>query len=287
MQAISNAMTIDVEDYFQVSAFEGRIGRDDWDRHELRVEGNMDRILELLDRHDVKATFFILGWVAERYPAMVRRVAELGHEVASHGWDHTRVIHQTPEQFRADVTRTRQVLEDAAGQPLSGYRAASFSIGRSNLWALDVLGEAGYRYSSSIYPIVHDLYGMPEAPRTPFHLKPGGILEIPITTVAALGRNIPSGGGGYFRLLPYAVYHWTLSRVNGRDRMPGIFYFHPWEIDPDQPRVEGARLKSRLRHYTNLSRMQAKIERLLREFSWDRMDRVFGVGQREYPVWSP
>jgi polysaccharide deacetylase family protein (PEP-CTERM system associated) len=270
-----NAMTVDVEDYFQVSAFERRVAPADWERMPVRVEANTNRVLDLLAGRGVRATFFTLGWVAERFPALVRRIADSGHEVASHGYDHTRVIHQDPAQFRADATRTRGLLEDLTGRAVRGYRAASYSIGASNLWALDVLQEAGYRYSSSIYPIRHDLYGMPEAPRFAFRLRAGGLLELPITSVCALGRRWPCGGGGYFRLFPYALSSWGLRRVNREDRQPGIFYFHPWEVDPDQPRIAGVGTKARLRHYLNLSRMEARLTRLLGDFRWDRMDCVF------------
>jgi len=272
-----NAMTVDVEDYFQVSAFERHIAPADWERMPQRVERNTSRVLELFADRGVHATFFTLGWVAERFPALVRRIAEAGHEVASHGFDHTRVIHQEPAQFRADVTRTKRLLEDVTGLAVRGYRAATYSIGASNLWALDVLQEAGYRYSSSIYPIRHDLYGMPDAPRFAFRVRADGLLELPITSVRALGRRWPCGGGGFFRLFPYALSSWGLRRVNRTDRQPGIFYFHPWEVDPDQPRIDGIGLKTRIRHYLNLSRMETRLRRLLGDFRWDRMDRVFAV----------
>ena len=272
-----NAMTVDVEDYFQVSAFERHIAPADWERMPQRVERNTSRVLELFADRGVHATFFTLGWVAERFPALVRRIAEAGHEVASHGFDHTRVIHQEPTQFRADVTRTKRLLEDVTGLAVRGYRAATYSIGASNLWALDVLQEAGYRYSSSIYPIRHDLYGMPDAPRFAFRVRADGLLELPITSVRALGRRWPCGGGGFFRLFPYALSSWGLRRVNRTDRQPGIFYFHPWEVDPDQPRIDGIGLKTRIRHYLNLSRMETRLRRLLGDFRWDRMDRVFAV----------
>jgi polysaccharide deacetylase family protein (PEP-CTERM system associated) len=273
-----NAMTVDVEDYFQVSAFERHIAAADWERMPVRVERNTDRVLELFAERGVYATFFTLGWVAERFPALVRRIAESGHEVASHGFDHTRVVNQEPAQFRADITRTKGLLEDVTGRSVQGYRAASYSIGATNLWALDVIQESGYRYSSSIYPIRHDLYGMPDAPRFAFRVRAGGLLELPITSVSALGRRWPCGGGGFFRLFPYALSSWGLRRVNRNDRQPGIFYFHPWEVDPDQPRIEGIGLKTRMRHYLNLSRMETRLRRLLGDFRWDRMDRVFAVG---------
>jgi polysaccharide deacetylase family protein (PEP-CTERM system associated) len=219
----------------------------------------------------------VLGWIAERHPGLVRRIVAGGHELASHGYDHTRVHQISPAQFRSDVRKTRQILEDIGGVTVRGYRAPSYSIDSRNLWALDVLREEGYVYSSSIYPIHHDLYGMPEAPRFPFRLKPDAILEIPVTTVRVGERNLPCGGGGYFRLLPYGAFRWMLRRVNQRDRQPGMFYFHPWELDPGQPRVHGASLKSQFRHYLNLGSMQSRLGRLLRDFSWGRMDDVFSV----------
>lgn len=275
-----NAMTVDVEDYFQVSAFERHIERKDWEALECRVERNTDRVLDLFGAHGVRATFFMLGWVAERYPRLVRRIVDEGHELASYGYAHVRVTEQTPDEFRADVTRTRSLLEDMSGKPVRGYRAASYSIGAGNLWALDVLAEAGYRYSSSVYPIRHDLYGMPEAPRFAFEHGKHRLLEIPVTTVELFRQKLPCGGGGYFRLLPYDVSRWALRRVNERDGQPCVFYFHPWEIDPDQPRQRQARLKSRLRHYLNLKRMAPRLERLLTDFRWDRMDRIFLAPRR-------
>jgi polysaccharide deacetylase family protein (PEP-CTERM system associated) len=270
-----NAMTVDVEDYFQVQAFEHCIDRSEWDTFPSRVEANVDRILDQFDRAHVHATFFTLGWIAERHPAMVRRIVEAGHELASHGWDHTRADRQEPEAFRRDVRRTKAMLEDIGGVVVSGYRAPTFSIGAANHWAFEILQDEGYRYSSSVNPIAHDLYGMPDAPRSPFQPTEGGFREIPMTTVRLLGRNWPCSGGGYFRLLPTAFYRLGLTRVNRVEGRAGIFYFHPWEIDASQPRISGAGWKSRLRHYTNLSRMAADLDHILREFAWDRMDRVF------------
>ena len=271
---VRNAMTVDVEDYFQVSAFEPYIARDDWDSQECRVERNVDRILALFERHDARATFFTLGWIAERYPAMVRRIVAQGHEIASHGWSHVRVTQQNSEQFRQDVVRTKSLLEDVSGQEIIGYRAASYSIGASNLWALDVLRETGHAYSSSIYPIRHDLYGMPGAPRFAFRPVDGDFLEFPVTTVRVGGRNLPCGGGGWFRLVPYTGMRWAIGRVNRVDQEPAIFYFHPWEIDPGQPRQRGLDAKTRFRHYLNLDRMTSRLERLLQDFAWGRMDEV-------------
>ena len=273
---IVNAMSVDVEDYFQVQALAGQFPREGWDAMECRVERNTDKALRIFDDGGAKATFFTLGWVAERYKPMIRRIVDQGHELASHGYAHFRVDEQTPEEFRADVRRAKAILEDIGGVPVRGYRAATFSIGQRNLWAFDILGEEGHAYSSSVNPIRHDLYGMPDAPRFPFHPKgEGSIQEFPITTVRLGGHNVPCGGGGYFRLLPYAVSKWSRRRVNRVDARPCIFYFYPWEIDPDQPRVAGLSFKARFRHYTNLSRMEARLRRLLKDFAWDRLDRVF------------
>ena len=271
-----NAMTIDVEDYFQVQALADRFRRQDWPTVECRIERNTVRILEMLAAHRCTGTFFTLGWIAERFPRLVREIHALGHEVASHGLEHVRVDQQTPAEFQSDVRRSKAILEDVTGASVCGYRAATFSIGRRNLWAFDVLAEEGYAYSSSIYPVRHDLYGMPGAPRFAFRpLKGSTILECPISTVSIRGRVLPCGGGGYFRLLPYRLSRWQLRRINETDRQPCIFYFHPWEIDPDQPRQRGLRLRTRIRHYTNLERMEGRLHRLLRDFDWDRMDRVF------------
>ncbi|WP_426194750.1 XrtA system polysaccharide deacetylase [Massilia sp. DWR3-1-1] len=273
---IKNAMTIDVEDYFQVSAFAPYIDRASWPARECRVEANIERILAVLATGGVHATFFTLGWIAERYPDMVRRIVAGGHELASHGYAHLRASDQSRAEFDDDIIRSKQLLEDIGGQQVIGYRAPSFSIGKDNLWALDALKEAGYRYSSSIYPIAHDHYGMPDAPRFAFYPNgPDGLLEIPITTVRMLQKNLPAGGGGYFRLLPYAVSRWMMNKVNRDDRQPAIFYFHPWEIDPGQPRPQGVGAKSRFRHYVNLERMEGRIARLTEDFAWDRMDRIF------------
>jgi polysaccharide deacetylase family protein (PEP-CTERM system associated) len=274
---IVNAMSVDVEDYFQVQAFARTVPRDRWDAFERRVERNTDRVLGIFADQNVSATFFCLGWVAERYPQLIRRIANQGHEVASHGWAHHLVTSQTPEEFREDIRRTRGLLEDLSGQVVTGYRAATFSIGRTNLWAFDVLAEEGYRYSSSIFPVRHDLYGMPEAPHGPFHPRTDdAFVEFPMCTVEALGRTIPCSGGGYFRLMPYAAFSWAVRRLHSEAKRPCIFYFHPWEIDPDQPRVPGLSMKGRFRHYLNLDRMEPRLRRLLADYRWDRMDRVFG-----------
>lgn len=274
---VVNAMSVDVEDYYQVQALSEVVARARWDSYESRVERNVDALLSLFAETGTRATFFTLGCVAERHPAMIRRIVGGGHELASHGWAHFRADAQTPEQFRDDVRRTRATLEDIGGVRVAGYRAASFSIGSGNLWALGILAEEGYTYSSSIYPVRHDIYGMPGAPRTPFRPVPAApIVELPLSTHLLFGRRMPASGGGYFRLLPYSLSRWALTRVNAEAR-PAIFYFHPWEIDADQPRQRGLSLKSRVRHYTNLARMRGKLQRLLRDFRWDRMDRVFSA----------
>ncbi|CAN7661814.1 DUF3473 domain-containing protein [Pseudoduganella sp. LjRoot289] len=274
--AIRNAMTIDVEDYFQVSAFAPYIARDSWPDRECRVEANIERILSILEAGGVHATFFTLGWIAERYPAMVKRIVAGGHELASHGYGHLRASDQDRAAFMQDICSSKAILEDLGGQAVLGYRAPSFSIGHGNLWALDALNQAGYRYSSSIYPVQHDHYGMPDAPRFAWHPEgAGGLLEVPITTVRMGARNLPAGGGGYFRLLPYSLSRWMMRQVNEQDGQPAIFYFHPWEIDPGQPRPDGINLKTRFRHYVNLARMDGRIQALTRDFAWDRMDRIF------------
>lgn len=274
-EPIVNAMSVDVEDYFQVSAFESTITRNSWDSIPCRVEKNTQRVLELFAEHDVKATFFTLGWVAERFPGLVQEIANAGHEVASHGYSHVRATEQTPREFAEDISRTKALLEDASGQAVKGYRAASFSIGAHNLWALDEIEAAGYRYSSSVNPIRHDLYGMPDAPRFAFHPASKSLTEVPITTLRLFGTNVPCGGGGYFRLLPYAFFKWAIRRVNRVDRQPSVFYFHPWEIDPEQPRRNDAPLKTKFRHYNNLDRMEPRLRRLLADFRWGRMDEVY------------
>ena len=271
---IANALTVDVEDYFQVSALSPHIQRARWERIPCRVERNVDTILSLLADARVRATFFTLGWIAERHPALVRRIAAAGHELASHGYGHLRIHEQTEAEFTQDIRRAKALLEDTAGAEVKGYRAPSFSIGKRTLWAFERIAQAGYRYSSSVYPVRHDLYGMPDAPRFPYRPR-ADLLEIPVTTAVVLGRNLPAGGGGYFRLLPYAVSRALIRRVNEVDRRPAIFYFHPWEIDPGQPRVPGTSLKTRLRHYVNLRRTEPRLRRLLGDFRWRRMDEVF------------
>lgn len=269
-------MSVDVEDYFQVSAFEKTISRNDWDNLSCRVEANTDRILALFATKNIQATFFTLGWVAERYPQLVKRIVDAGHELACHGYSHIRVTEQTPDEFREDVTRAKSLLEDLSGVAVNGYRAASYSIGADNLWALDVLDELGFTYSSSIYPVKHDLYGMPEAPRFAFKPgKPEGLLEIPISTIKMGDKTLPCGGGGYFRFYPYQLSKWMIHQVNKKDQEACIFYFHPWEIDPEQPRQKNINAKTRFRHYLNLERMEQRLTRLLDDFQWNTMESVF------------
>lgn len=274
-----NALTIDVEDYFQVSALAPYIRRSEWDLRECRVERNVERILAMLEEKQVKATFFTLGWIAERYPGLVRRIIHGGHELASHGYGHQRACDLTVNDFSADIQRAKKLLEDISGLEVKGYRAPSFSISEGNLWAFDCLERAGYLYSSSIYPIAHDHYGMPSAPRFVHRVRPG-LLELPATTIRFLDRNWPASGGGYFRLLPYAMSRWLMNKVNERDRQPVIFFFHPWEIDAEQPRIAGIDAKTRFRHYVNLRHTEGRLRRLMADFRWGRVDDLF-LGARD------
>jgi len=276
--SLKNALSVDVEDYFQVQALESSYPRAMWPDCQSRVEHNTDALLELFSEAGVKATFFTLGWIAERHPGLVRRIAEAGHEVASHGYQHDRVDSQTSSEFRADVGRTRRLLEDISGVPVRGYRAATFSMGPRTPWAWRILEEEGYAYSSSVYPVARDFYGAPDAPRGPYRpAATESLFEIPISTVRMFGRNYPCGGGGFFRLLPYTLSRLAIGRLNRVEHRPAVFYIHPWEIDPDQPRAQSAALKSRLRHYTNLSATHGRLARLAREFHWDRIDRAFDI----------
>lgn len=272
---IVNGLSVDVEDWFQVGAFENVIERGDWNGLDVRVECNVDTILDLFAELDVKATFFTLGWVAKRYGPLMRRIGDAGHELASHGYDHARVFTFTREEFAADIGRARKVIEDASGVGVTGYRAPSFSIDQRTPWAYMELAKQGYTYSSSVAPVSHDHYGWPEAPRFAFKPLPwSDLIEIPVTTAMFAGRRLAAGGGGFFRVLPYAFSRWAIRQVNRQDQRPAIFYFHPWEIDPQQPRVAQAPFKSKLRHYTNLGKMAPKLRNVLREFEWTRMDRV-------------
>ena len=275
MTGIVNAMSVDIEEYFQVGAFEKTIARSDWECIASRVVSTTSNVLDLYAEAGVKATFFTLGWVAERHPELVRRIAEAGHEVASHGYGHDRVTSLTPQSFRDDLRHTKALLEDACGTLIQGYRAPSFSICKDNSWALNVLADEGYAYSSSVAPFGTDHYGWPGFPRFAHRPVAGSdMIEIPVTTARVGSRLMAAGGGGYFRLLPYGLARWAIRQVNA-EQQPAVFYFHPWEVDPDQPRVAGAPLKSRLRHYTNLGVMAGKLRRLLSDFCWDRLDRVY------------
>lgn len=274
-----NGLSVDVEDWFQVGAFENVIARDSWDGLADRVERNCDAILAMFAEADVKATFFTLGWVAERHPGLMRRIVAAGHELASHGWDHARVFTLGAERFAADLERSRKTIEDAGGVAVIGYRAPSFSIDGRTPWAYEVMAQQGYAYSSSVAPIAHDHYGWREAPRFAFRPLTGSdLVEIPVTTAEFAGRRLAAGGGGFFRVLPYAFSRWAIRQVNRRDGRPAVFYFHPWEIDPGQPRVADAPLRSRLRHYSRLEQMSGKLRQLVGEFSWGRMD---ALAQRE------
>ena len=271
---LENALTIDVEDYFQVSAFAPYIKKETWEIQECRVENNINIILQLLKKNKTKATFFTLGWIAERYPEMIRKIVSEGHELASHGYGHERVSDLSPEQFYQDVVRAKKILEDISGSVVVGYRAPSFSIGTSNMWALEILEKTEHLYSSSIYPVQHDHYGAPDAPR--FQYKNGdNFLEIPPTTIRWMKRNIPASGGGYFRLYPYFLSKWMINQVNTIENKSAIFYFHPWEIDSEQPVVKGLNRMSKFRHYVNLDKTENKIEKLLKDFKWNRMDKIF------------
>ena len=278
-------MSVDVEDWFQVQAFAGTIGRASWDSLPCRVLRNTEIALDLFAEHGVRATFFTLGWVADREPGLIRRIVAAGHEMASHGYGHDPVDALGRAGFRADIRRAKSVIENAAGVAVAGYRAPTFSIGPRTPWAHAILAEEGYRYSSSVFPIRHDLYGAPDAPRRPYRPDLAGVVELPMTTVRALGRNLPCAGGGWFRLMPYSVFRTGLRRVTGSEGMPAIFYFHPWELDPAQPRVWAGRL-AQFRHYTGLSTMAPRLTRLLRDFRWGRMDEVFAkeIGRPEGPA---
>ncbi|MFN4019273.1 MAG: XrtA system polysaccharide deacetylase [Erythrobacter sp.] len=272
---VVNGLSVDVEDWFQVGAFENVIARGEWDAICTRVESNVDRIIDLFAEADVRATFFTLGWVAKRHPAMIRRIAEAGHEIASHGYDHARVFTFSRSEFAEDIRKARAILEDSAGVAVRGYRAPSFSIDQRTPWAFAELAEQGFAYSSSVAPVVHDHYGWPEAPRFAFRPLPwSSLVELPVTTAMLGGRRVAAGGGGFFRVLPYGFSRWAIRQVNRREGRPAVFYFHPWEIDPDQPRVGHAPLRSRFRHYTGLEKMAGKLRSLVHEFRWGRMDMI-------------
>lgn len=275
---VFNAMTVDVEDFFHVSAFESVISPSQWKDYQPRVDTNTRRLLDLFAKKEVKSTFFVLGWVAERYPDLIKEIHSQGHEVASHGYAHKRVTLLSRDEFLQDVKRSKNHLEDLLGEQIIGYRAPSFSIGYSNEWAFEVLAELGFKYSSSTYPVKHDLYGTPDWPRFAYN-RPENIIEIPIPTLRLMGKQIPIGGGGYFRLYPYKLTQKLVFKYLRQEKQPYSFYFHPWEIDADQPRLKNAPLKSRFRHYVNLHRTEAKLIRLLDDFNWSTMRDVYGVSQ--------
>lgn len=284
---IVNYLSIDVEDYFHVSAFEGVSPPTAWDGREMRVEENTDKILSLLDVHSVKATFFVLGWVAERCPGLIDRIVAEGHELASHGYGHQRLCNQSRQDFKTDVRRSKQLLEDISGHQVIGYRAPSYSLSRDTFWAFDELCDAGYRYDSSIFPVRHDFYGVCDWPRFSMiatkdsagqwqagdglQKDSPAILEVPVSTFRLAKRNVPIAGGGYFRLYPYALTRWALQRINQAEQQPFVFYLHPWEIDPGQPRISGAGLKSRVRHYLNLEKTEERFKQLLRDFKFTKI----------------
>jgi len=277
-----NALTVDVEDYFHVEAFAATIARETWETRPRRVARNTNHILDILQQEQTKATFFTLGWVAQRHPELVRRIVDEGHELASHGSEHYRADRQSPEAFRLDVRHSKALLEGTAGVEVKGYRAPTFSAGRRAPWVHEILADEGFRYSSSVYPVAHDLYGEPHAPRRPFRPHPG-LIEVPMTTLRALGRNWPGSGGGYFRLLPYPMTRWVLRRAQSELHIPCVFYIHPWEIDPEQPRQMDAPRLSRFRHYLNLDRTEGRLRRLLNDFAWTRMDSAFAIGTATPP----
>lgn len=272
----TNALSFDIEDYFQVQALSDAFPRETWSQCESRVERNTGKLLDVLAEADCKATFFTLGWVGERHPQLVRRIVAAGHELASHGYAHFRVDGQTPDEFREDIRKTKRILEDCSGQAVVGYRAATFSVGPSTGWAFPILEAEGYKYSSSVYPVKTDFHSFENAPR--FSYRPESTTafwEFPISTFKWGGRNFPVGGGGYFRLLPYSLFRQALLRVRSAEAKPLVFYLHPWEVDPLQPRPSHVSLKSRVRHYLNLGRTEARLRRLAKDFKWDRLDRVF------------
>ena len=271
-----NALTIDVEDYFQVNAFAKHVQQDQWDSFPLRVDDNTRRILDLLDTFAIKATFFILGWVAQRLPELVKEIRRRGHEIACHGYGHELIYQIGPERFRADIRRSKSLLEDQCGVRVCGYRAPSYSITKQSLWALDILVEEGFSYDSSIFPVLHDTYGIPDAERFPHTIQTGAgpLVEFPLTTLPfQLGwkeMRLPIAGGGYLRLLPAELIRWGIARINQQERQPAVLYFHPWEIDPDQPRIKSS-MKSRFRHYLNLEKTEGKLRNLLGRLEFSHM----------------
>lgn len=274
MATITNYLTIDVEDYFQVSAFEGVVRPEDWPGQESRVERNTGKILHLLSAHGIKATFFVVGWVAERHPQLVRDIVERGHEIGCHSYLHRRIYNLSMEEFRADTRKAKEILEEVSGRPVLGYRAPTYSITQKSLWALDILQELGFRYDSSIFPIRHDMYGIPDAPRYPYKLPDHDMMEYPISTALLLGRRIPVSGGGYFRIFPYWFTKFALRTINNNEGSPFIFYLHPWEVDPGQPRFMHASVLSRFRHYNNLHKTEYRLGKLLKDFDFGPISRA-------------
>jgi polysaccharide deacetylase family protein (PEP-CTERM system associated) len=275
-----NAITVDVEDYFHVQAFAGVIGRSDWERYPSRVERNTFRLLEMFASRQVRATFFVLGWVAEKFPGLVQAIGKAGHRVGCHGYAHRAIYDGSEMDFRDDVRRAREIIEDILGIPVTSFRAPSYSITSETLWAFEILGEEGFEYDSSIFPVIHDNYGIPDAPRFPYikRLKCGRqIREFPPSTLRFLGNNMPVAGGGYLRLFPYKLTAWAIHHLNRTERQPAMVYLHPWEIDPDQPRISASRL-SRFRHYNNLDSTETKCLKLLDDFSWAPMEEVLAQG---------
>lgn len=272
---VPNGMSVDVEEYFQVSAFDAIIGREHWGTIPSRLALAIDKILAIYDQYGVKATFFTLGWIADRHPDVIKHIAHEGHEIASHGYEHTRVHVLGREKFRADIETTRKKLEDLSGTPVIGYRAPSFSINADTPWAHDELAAAGYLYSSSVYPIHHDHYGQPNAPRFPYRPSNSGVIEIPMSTLRRMGRTWPCSGGGYFRLMPLQLSKWAVRQINDKERLPAVFYYHPWELDPDQPRPGGLPAKIRFRHYLNLSKFESRLADMLKSFPWGRIDNIY------------
>ena len=282
-----NALTIDLEDYFQVEAFASRINYNDWDNYPCHIEKNTKKILDILDFYQVKATFFCLGWIAKRYPLLIKTIAQKGHEIASHGYAHKPIYKQSPKEFREDIKRTKNILEDIIGKPVFGYRAPTYSITQKTLWALEILAEEGYKYDSSIFPIKHDLYGIPNAPRFPFVItfqrsNVQTFFEFPLTTLRILNINIPIAGGGYFRLFPYVFIKNALKYINIKEKKPFIFYLHPWELDPNQPRINHIPWRSRFRHYVNLHKTEKKLKKLLSDFKFNTVLKILNNKVRFY-----
>lgn len=279
---VVNAFSVDVEDYFQVSLFESTVHRQQWNSLEPRVEGNTDRLLAIFDECGVRSTFFLLGWIAERHPELVRRIHAQGHELAVHGYDHTRITTQTPNEFRRDVQRSKQIIEDLAGERVIGYRAPSYSVVEETIWALEILGEEGFEYDSSIFPIHHDRYGIPGSPRYPWIILNGDkgsqqpLWEFPISTVRIMGTNFPFVGGGYLRQFPMFFIRWGMKRVNHGEQKPVMVYIHPWEIDPDQPRQD-VKVLTRVRHYRNLAKAEDRLRQLFHDFHFDTIRQVLGL----------